>query len=165
MQSLADRKNTVPVLGSQLIRADAKGLTITGTDMELGGISYSPAAIRATGSVAIPAQRLSDYVRMLPDGELILKTQNSGWVSPTCGRSRSRIATLAAESFPELPKPPREGISFSAGLLARLIQKASVAVSSESLNTTLAGALLKIDNALLTIATDGHRLAARGENK
>ena len=160
VQSLADRKNTVPVLGSLLIRADAKGLTITGTDMELGGISYCPAAIRATGSVAIPAQRLSDYVRMLPDGELVLKTQNSGWVSLTCGRSRSRIATLAAESFPELPKPPREGISFSAGFLARLIEKAYVAVSSESLNTTLAGALLKIDNALLTmIATDGHRLA------
>jgi len=48
VQSLADRKNTVPVLGSLLIRADAKGLTITGTDMELGGISYCPAAIRAT---------------------------------------------------------------------------------------------------------------------
>jgi DNA polymerase III sliding clamp (beta) subunit (PCNA family) len=39
VQSLADRKNTVPVLGTLLIRADAKGLTITGTDMELGGIS------------------------------------------------------------------------------------------------------------------------------
>lgn len=77
VQTLADRKNTVPVLGSLLIRADAKGLTITGTDMELGGISYCPAVIRATGSVAIPAQRLSDYVRMLPDGELVLKAQTS----------------------------------------------------------------------------------------
>jgi len=160
VRSLADRKNTIPVLGSLLIRADAKGLTITGTDMELGGISYCPAAIRATGSLVVPAQRLSDYVRMLPDGELVLKAQNSGWVSLTCGRSRSRIATLAAESFPELPKPPREGISFSAGLLARLIEKASVAVSSESLNTTLAGALLKLDTPMLSmVATDGHRLA------
>jgi DNA polymerase-3 subunit beta len=146
VQSLADRKNTVPVLGTLLIRADAKGLTITGTDMELGGISYCPAAIRATGSVAIPAQRLSDYVRMLPDSELVLKEQNSGWVSLTCGRSRSRIATLSPENFPELPKPPREGASFSAGILARLIEKAPVAVSSESLNTSLAGALLKIEH-------------------
>ena len=160
VQTLADRKNTVPALGTLLIRADAKGLTITGTDVELGGISYCPAAIRATGSVAIPAHRLSDYVRMLPDSDMVLKAQNSGWVSLTCGRSRSRIATLSQESFPEMPKPPREGISFSAGLLARLIEKASVAVSSESLNTGLAGALLKIDNALLTmVATDGHRLA------
>ena len=160
VQTLADRKNTVPVLGSLLIRADAKGLTISGTDMELGGICYCPAAIRTTGSVAIPAQRLSDYVRMLADGELVLKAQNSGWVSLTCGRSRSRIATLAAESFPELPKSPREGTSFSTGVLARLIEKAAVAVSSESLNTTLAGALLKLDTSMLSmVATDGHRLA------
>lgn len=160
VQSLADRKNTVPVLGTLLVRADAKGLTITGTDMELGGISYCPADIRATGSVAIPAQRLSDYVRMLPDGELVLKAQSSGWVSLTCGRSRSRIATLSPENFPELPKPPREGASFSAGILARLIERASVAVSSESVNSNLAGALLKLDTSMLSmVATDGHRLA------
>jgi DNA polymerase-3 subunit beta len=97
---------------------------------------------------------------MLPDSELALKAQTSGWVSLTCGRSRSRIAILSAESFPELPKPPPEGTSFSAGVLARLIEKASVAVSSESANTTLAGALLKIDTSMLSmVATDGHRLA------
>ena len=159
-QTLADRKNTVRVLGAVLIRADAKGLTITGTDMELGGISYCPAAIRAAGSVAIPAQRLSDYVRMLPDGDLVLKTQNTGWVSLTCRRSRSRIATLSAESFPELPRPPREGASFSTGVLARQIEKVSVAVSSESNNSSVPGALLKLDASMLSmVATDGRRLA------
>ncbi|MBV9084546.1 MAG: DNA polymerase III subunit beta, partial [Acidobacteriaceae bacterium] len=60
----------------------------------------------------------------------------------------------------ELPKPPREGASFSTGVLARLIEKASVAVSLESLSTTLAGALLKLDTSMLRmVATDGHRLA------
>ena len=124
VHTLADRKNTAPVLGSLLIRADAKGLTITGTDMEVGGICYCPGDIQASGSVAVPAQRLSDDVRMLPDGELVLKAQNSGWVAITCGRSRSRTATLSPESFPELPKPPREGASFSTGVLGRLIEKA-----------------------------------------
>jgi DNA polymerase-3 subunit beta len=128
--------------------------------MDLGGISYCPATIRAPGSVAIPAQRLAEYVRMLPDSELVLKAQTSGWVSLSCGRSRSRIAAISAESFPEMPKPPREGASFSTGVLARLIEKAAVAVSSESVNTNLAGALLKIDNSMLSmVATDGHRLA------
>ena len=160
VQILADRKSTMPVLGTLLIRADAKGLTVTGTDMDLGGISYCPATIRAPGSVAIPAQRLAEYVRILPDSELVLKAQTSGWVSLSCGRSRSRIATISVESFPELPKPPREGPSFSTGVLARLIEKAGVAVSSESVNTTLSGALLKIENSMLSmVATDGHRLA------
>ena len=60
VQTLADRKNTMPVLGTLLIRADAKGLTVTGTDMDLGGISYCPATIRGPGSIAIPAQRLAE---------------------------------------------------------------------------------------------------------
>lgn len=160
LHTLAERKNTVPVLNTLLIRADAKGVSVTGTDMELGGISYCPARIRAPGSVAMPAQRLSDYVRMLPDDELVLKEQASGWVSLTCGRSRSRIATISAASFPELPKPPREGSSFSGDVLARLIEKALIAVSPESAHTSLAGALLKLEKSLLTmVATDGHRLA------
>jgi DNA polymerase-3 subunit beta len=160
VQTLADRKNTMPVLGTLLIRANAKGLTITGTDMDLGGISYCPAAIQAPGSAAIPAQRLTEYVRMLPESELVLKAQPSGWVSLSCGRSRSRIATISAESFPELPKPARDGASLSCGVLARLIEKASVAVSSESVHTNLAGALLKIETSMVSmVATDGHRLA------
>jgi DNA polymerase III beta subunit-like protein len=110
-QTLTDRKNTMPVLGTLLIRADAKALTVTGMDMELGGISYCPATIRAPGSVAIPAQRLAEYVPMLPDSELVLKAQTGGCVSLSCGRSRSRIATISAESFPELPKPARDGAS------------------------------------------------------
>jgi DNA polymerase-3 subunit beta len=160
LQTLADRKNTMPVLCTLLIRADAKGLTITGTDTDLGGICYCPAAIQAPGSAAIPAQRLTEYVRMLPDGELVLKAQTSGWLSLSCGRSRSRIATISAESFPELPKPARDGTSLSCGVLARLIEKASVAVSSESVHTNLAGALLKIETSMVSmVATDGHRLA------
>jgi DNA polymerase-3 subunit beta len=133
---------------------------VQGTDMELGGVSYTPATVQVPGSVAVPAQRLSDYVRMLPDGDLAVREQTSGWVSLACGRSRSRIATISAVGFPELPKPPREGPSFSAGVLARLIEKALLAASLESTNATLAGALLKVQKSMLSmVATDGHRLA------
>ena len=160
IQALADRKNTIPVLGTLLIRADAKGLSITGTDLELGGVSYCPATVKTPGSLAVPAQRLSEYVRMLPDGDLVLKEQSNGWVSIACGRSRSRMATIDAASYPELPKPPREGSSISAGVLARSIEKALLAASPESTNVSLAGALLKVQKSTLTmVATDGHRLA------
>jgi len=159
-QTLADRKNTIPVLGTLLVRADAKGISITATDLEVGGISYCPGTVKSTGSVAVPAQRLSDYVRMLPDGDLVLKEQGAGWVSLSCGRSRSRFATISASTFPELPKPPREGSSFSGGVLAQLIEKALLAVSAEPPNANLAGALLKMHKSMLSMAaTDGHRLA------
>lgn len=160
IQVLADRKNTLPVLGTLLIRADAKGVSITGTDMDLGGVSYCPATVKSPGSVAVPAQRLADYVRMLPDGDLVLKEQSSGWVSLACGRARSRLATISATSFPELPKPPRDGPSVSAGLLARSMGKALLAASLESTNVNMAGALLKLQPSTLTmVSTDGRRLA------
>jgi DNA polymerase III subunit beta len=160
IQALADRKNTIPVLGTLLIRADAKGVSITGTGLELGGVSYCPATVKTPGSLAVPAHRLSEYVRMLPEGDLVLKEQSSGWVSLACGRSRSRIATVSAASYPEMPKPAREGPSISGGVLARLIEKVLLAASLESTNTILGGALLKVQKSTLTmVATDGHRLA------
>ena len=160
IQALADRKNTIPVLGALLIRADAKGVSVTGTDLELGGVSYCPATVKTPGSVAVPARRLSEYVQMLPDGDLVLKEQSNGWVSLACGRSRSRMATIEPASYPELPKPPRDGSSTFAGVLTRLIEKALLAASLESTNISLAGALLKVQRSVLTmVATDGHRLA------
>ena len=157
---LAEQKNTIPVLGTLLIRADAKGVSITGTDLELGGISYCPATVKTLGAVAVPARRLSEYVQMLPEGDLVLKEQSNGWVSLACGRTRSRIATIDAANYPELAKPPREGSSISPGMLARSIEKALLAASPESTNVNLAGALLKVQKSMLTmVATDGHRLA------
>ncbi len=160
IQALADRKNTIPVLGTLLIRADAKGVSITGTDLEFGGVSYCPATVKKLGSVAVPARRLSEYVQMLPEGDLVLKEQSNGWVSLACGRSRSRMATIDAASYPDLPKPTREGSSLSASVLARAIEKALLAASPESTTVGLAGALLKVQKSTLTmVATDGHRLA------
>jgi DNA polymerase-3 subunit beta len=160
IQALADRKNTIPVLGTLLIRADAKGVSITGTDLELGGVSYCTATVKTAGSLAVPAHRLSEYARMLPDGDLVLKEQSRGWVSLACGHSRSRMATIDTAGYPELPKPPREGSSISAGVLARSIEKALIAASPESTNVGLAGALLKVQRSTVTmVATDGHRLA------
>ena len=88
IQSLADRKNTISVLGTLLIRADAKGVSIIGTDLELGGVSHCPATVKTLGSVAVPARRLSEYVEMLAEGDLVPKEQSNGWVSLACGRSR-----------------------------------------------------------------------------
>ena len=94
IQALADRKNTIPVLGTLLIRADAKGVSITGTDLELGGVSYCPATVKTPGSVAVPARRLSEYVQMLPEGDLVLKEQSTvGYRSPAGapGRASQRL--------------------------------------------------------------------------
>lgn len=159
-QFLTERKTTIPILGTLLLRADQKGLAICGTDLEQGGICYCPATIRKTGSIAVPAHRLAEYVRSLPDGDLLLKEQTAGWVSLACARSRSRIAGASVDSYPEMPKPPREGISLSCGVLARLAEKVVFAISNGEGATNVSGALVKIEKSGLTmVATDGHRLA------
>ncbi|MGH9623789.1 MAG: DNA polymerase III subunit beta, partial [Bryobacteraceae bacterium] len=79
VQFLTERKSTVPILGTILLRADQKGFSISGTDLELGGICYCPATVKQAGSVAVPVHRLFEYVKMLPDGDLLLKEQAAGW--------------------------------------------------------------------------------------
>ncbi len=160
VQAVTERKTTIPVLGTVLLTADSKGLTVTGTDLELGATCRCPAMVREPGSLAVPAQRLADYVKRLPEADLHLKELASCWLVLSCVRSKSRIAGTAANTFPELPSPPATGVTVSCGALARLAEKVVFAISTEQNSVTLGGALLKLDRSGLTmVATDGHRLA------
>jgi DNA polymerase-3 subunit beta len=158
VQAVTERKTTIPVLGTVLLAADLEGLTVTGTDLELGAMCRCPATIRKPGTLAVPAQRLSEYVKMLPAGDLHLKEQSSSWLALSFGRSKSRIAGTPANIFPELPKPPESGVTVPCGVLARLAEKVVCSISTEQNPVTLGGALLKLDGSGLTmVATDGHR--------
>ncbi len=160
VQAVTERKTTIPVLGTVLLTADPKGLTVTGTDLELGAVCRCPATISKPGTLAVPAQRLAEYVKMLPEADLHLKEQSSCWLALSCGRSKCRIAGTAAHAFPELPGPPATGVTVSCGALARLVEKVVFAISTEQNSVALGGALLKLDRSGLTmVATDGHRLA------
>lgn len=160
VQAVTERKTTIPILGSILLTADSKGLTVAGTDLELGAICRCPATVRKTGMLAVPARRLTAYVKMLPEGDIHFKEQASHWLAVSCARSKSRIAGTAANSFPELPALPENSVDLSCGVLARLAEKIIFAISPEQNSVTLSGALLKIEQSELTmVATDGHRLA------
>ena len=159
-QAVTERKTTVPVLGTVLLTADTKSLVVTGTDLELGAVCRCAAEVKATGSLAIPARRLAEYVKILPEAELHLKQQASHWLALSCGRSRSRIAGVAAASYPELPSAPEKGIDLSCGILTRLVEKVIFAISNDESRFTLTGALLQIAPSTITmVASDGHRLA------
>ena len=160
VQPITERKTTIPILGTILLSADANGLMVSGTDLELGGFCRCPAIVKKPGSLAVPAHRLTEHVKMLPEGDLRLKEQASHWLALSCGRSRSRMAGSAVDSFPELPQPPEGGVTLPGALLARLVEKVIFAISTEESTATLSGALLKFDQSGLTmVATDGHRLA------
>ena len=84
----------------------ATGSILTATDLELGIRCSCPARVKKSGGGTIPARRLLDYVRLLPDADVQVKIQENHWASLVCGRSRTRIAGMSRESFPELPQMP-----------------------------------------------------------
>jgi len=159
-QGVVEKKTTIPILSNVLLEARGDRITLTATDLELGIRCSCPAKVKKEGAGTIPARKLLDYVRLLPDAELTVKFLENHWANLTCGRSRTRIAGMSRESFPELPQMPEQIAKLPARLLSSMIQKTSFAISLEESRFTLNGALLILSGEAMTmVATDGHRLA------
>jgi DNA polymerase-3 subunit beta len=159
-QGVVEKKTTIPILSNVLIEADGDRVYLTATDLELGIRCSCPARVKKSGGGTIPARRLLDYVRLLPDADVQVKVQENHWASLVCGRSKTRIAGMSKESFPELPAMPAVLAEIPIGVLAGMISKTIFAISSEESRFTLNGALLVLrKGGLVMVATDGHRLA------
>ena len=158
-QGVVEKKTTIPILSNVLVEATADRINLTATDLELGIRSSCPARVKKQGAGTIPAKRLLDYVRLLPDADLEVKLQDNQWASLVCGRSRTRIAGMSRESFPELPQMPEILAQIPMGVLASMITKTIFAISMEESRFTLNGSLLLKSSGLIMVATDGHRLA------
>ena len=159
-QGVVERKTTIPILSNILIEASGDALTLTATDLELGIRCETPAKVKSVGAGTIPAKKLLDYVRLLPEAEVQVKIAENHWATLVCGRSRTRIAGMSRESFPELPEMPAAMTKIPVGLLASMISKTIFSISAEESRFTLNGALLQLKGTTLAVvATDGHRLA------
>ena len=160
LQGVVERKTTIPILSNVLLEARGDRLYLTATDLELGMRTSCPAKVKREGSGTIPAKRLLDYVRLLPDSDINVKFAENHWASLTCGRSRTRIAGMSRESFPELPPMPETVARIPMKQLTTMIARTMFAISMEESRFTLNGALLLLgDKGLTMVATDGHRLA------
>jgi DNA polymerase-3 subunit beta len=159
-QGVVEKKTTIPILSNVLLEASGDRLYLTATDLELGLRTSCPAKVKKEGSGTIPARKLLDYVRLLPDADINVKFGENHWASLTCGKSRTRIAGMSRESFPELPPMPESAVDISVKQLSAMIARTMFAISMEESRFTLNGALLLLADSLLTmVATDGHRLA------
>src|SRR5579864_4052667 len=159
-QGVVEKKTTIPILSNVLVEADGDRIHLTATDLELGIRVSCPARVKKPGAGTIPARRLLDYVRLLPDGDVQVKIQENHWASLVSGRSRTRIAGMSRESFPELPAMPPVLAQIPIGIIASMIGKTIFAISAEESRFTLNGALVLLrKGGLVMVATDGHRLA------
>src|SRR6266545_2556813 len=154
-QGVVEKKTTIPILSNVLLEAKDDRVTLTATDLELGIRCSCPARVKKEGAGTIPARKLLDYVRLLPESDLQVKFLENHWASLTCGRSRTRIAGMSRESFPELPQMPDPIAEIPVKLLSSMIAKTAFAISMEESRFTLNGALLLLKPEGMTmVATD-----------
>ncbi len=159
-QGVVEKKTTIPILSNVLVEAEGDRIVLTATDLELGIRCSCPARVKKAGAGTIPAKRLLDYVRLLPEGDVQVKIADNHWANITCGRSKTRIAGMSRDSFPELPEMPAVLAEIPIGVVAQMIGKTVFAISNEESRFTLSGALLVLrKGGLAMVATDGHRLA------
>ena len=159
-QGVVEKKTTIPILSNVLIEAADNRVTLTATDLELGIRCSCPARIKKEGAGTVPARKLLDYIRLLPEGDVNMKFLENHWANITSGRSRTRIAGMSRESFPELPGMPEQAAEIPVKTLSSMIARTQFAISMEESRFTLNGALLLIQpDGLTMVSTDSHRLA------
>jgi len=159
-QSVVERKTTIPILSNFLFEAVDDKLTITATDLDQSVRTSCTAKVKKAGACTIPARKLYDYIKLLPEGEISIKLMDNHWVQIRAGRSNTKMVGMARANFPMVPEFPTSGVKISVSSLKNLISKTIFAISNEESRYTLNGALLVLKaESMAMVATDGHRLA------
>jgi DNA polymerase-3 subunit beta len=160
-QGVVERKTTIPILSNYLFEASADKLSLTATDLDLSLRTSCSAKVKKEGSCTIPARKLHDYVKLLPDADITIKLLENHWVSIRCGRSNTKMVGMAKSNFPTLPVFPTAGVvKIPSQVLRGMIAKTGFAIAHEESRYTLNGALMVLKPESITmVATDGHRLA------
>tara|TARA_R110001599_G_scaffold8651_16_gene42191 strand:+ start:4881 stop:5987 length:1107 start_codon:yes stop_codon:yes gene_type:complete len=160
---VVERRQTLPILSNVLMVLEGDQLSLTGTDLEveLVGRVALPSPVSAPGEVTVPARKLVDICKSLPEGSEIQFTVEDGKVTVRSGRSRFTLSTLPAREFPAV----EEGVgthrfTVKQGQLRRLIDRTAFAMAQQDVRYYLNGMLLELKGGRLrVVATDGHRLA------
>jgi DNA polymerase-3 subunit beta len=163
VQNVVDKKNTIPVLSNILLEADSENMTVTlvATNLEVGMSTILPASETTGGSITVPAQKIFEILRELPEAALSLNVDENNWITVECSKASFKLAGLPKTDFPDLPPlSSHDTIVLQQSVLREIIAKTSFAVSHDESRYALTGVLFSIgEQELSMVATDGHRLA------
>jgi DNA polymerase III subunit beta len=162
VQSVVERRNTIPILSNVLIEArDDGSIRLMATDLDLQVDESVPANVTQAGAATVPAHTFFEIVRKLPEGTQVELAAAEGKMQVNAGRSRFNLSTLPRDDFPVIAEgelPTR--FELPAATLRQIIEKTRFAISSEETRYYLMGIFFHIvDDQLRAAATDGHRLA------
>jgi DNA polymerase III subunit beta len=162
VQSVVERRNTIPILSNVLIEAREDGsLRLMATDLDLQVDESVPANVSQAGATTVSAHTFFDIVRKLPEGSQVELSAAEGKMQVVAGRARFNLSTLPRDDFPVIAEgelPTR--FELPAATLREIIEKTRFAISSEETRYYLMGIFFHVvDDQMRAAATDGHRLA------
>ncbi len=159
--NVVERRQTLPVLANFLVQVQDGQLSLTGTDLEVEMVSRIAVENAENGETTIPARKLFEIIRALPDGSRITVSQTADKVTVQAGRSRFTLATLPANDFPSVDEvEATERVAVPEAGLKELIERTAFAMAQQDVRYYLNGLLFDLrDKTLRCVATDGHRLA------
>ena len=162
VQGISERRATMPVLSHVLVTLKNSKIEISATDLETTMSTWCDAQVEKEGSLAIPARKLFEIVKELPDGEIEVEEIGNHWVEIRSSSANFKIAGLPSEDFPIVPELHSENLfSVESFLIEDMISKTIFAVSPDELRRNLAGIYFEEsgEKNLRLVSTDGHRLS------
>ena len=159
--NVVERRQTLPVLANLLVRVEGSDLSLTGTDLEVEMVARTAVEDAQAGETTIPARKLFEIARALPDGAKISLSHSGDKATVQAGRSRFTLATLPGNDFPAIEDLDLvERIRVPESALKELIERTAFAMAQQDVRYYLNGLLLDLrETSLRCVATDGHRLA------
>ena len=139
VQSVVERRNTIPILSNVKIDANEKNISLIATDLDLEIIESIDANVKGSGSTTVSAHTLYDIVRKIPEGSVIeMELNNNDQMEIKSGQSNFDLPCLPDEDFPEMSSGEMPcGFSIDSVDLARLIDKAKFAISTAFPQTSI----------------------------
>jgi DNA polymerase-3 subunit beta len=170
MQGVAERKSTMPVLANVLLAVDQTGaasggaLRLAATDLYLSLMGRIPADVAKGGSVAVSAKDLFERVKMMPDGPIVITSQDNATTTLKASGTARRytLRGMPGDDFPPLPQPAEGSptLALDVDVLAELIAKTHFSISTDETRAHLNSALFEWDGDVVRmVTTDGHRLS------
>ena len=159
---VVERRQTLPILSNVLLSLEGTQLSLTGTDLEvelIGRVEVEAGAI--DGEITVPARKLVDICKSLPDSSQIEFSVDSGKATVKAGRGRFTLSTLPATEFPSVDESAGDQtLEIAQSVVKRLIDRTAFAMAQQDIRYYLNGMLLELKaGRLRMVATDGHRLA------
>lgn len=158
---VVEKRATLPILANLLLETSDDGLRVGASDLEVTIRGTAKATVKDAGSITLPAAKLHEIARSLPDAEVRFKLLDRNQVAISCARTRYRIAGQSREEFPKFPElSDGQSMEIPADQLATMIERVAFAITTEDPRYSLNGALFQVEDGTLTlVATDGNRLA------